>query len=252
MSILLFKCLAGLVILLVTLLFGLGPIRNWWKQTHSHKLGLAEAFAGGIFLGVALFHMLPDANHGFHQILGVDSYPYANLLCAVGFMLLLGLENTILRFKAHHADPIPYLLAGVLSVHALIEGAALGINETLADTILIFTAIIVHKGSESLALAAHLARNSKLPKQALWIFLVFSAMTPAGILFGEALINASNSTQNALLGPIFNALAAGTFLYIATLHKIHHQHLHENIGKLKEFVAMLLGLAAMAVVAVWV
>ena len=66
MSPLLFKFLAGFVILLITLLCGLGPIRNWWKQTYSHTLGLAEAFAGGIFLGVALFHMLPDANNGFH------------------------------------------------------------------------------------------------------------------------------------------------------------------------------------------
>jgi zinc transporter 1/2/3 len=252
MSPLLFKFLAGFIILLVTLACGLGPMRNWWKQTHSHTLGLAEAFAGGIFLGVALFHMLPDANRGFSEVLGQNNYPYANLLCAVGFMFLLGVENAILRFNQHRTNPIPYLLAAVLSLHAVIEGAALGISETLASTILIFTAIIVHKGSESLALAAHLTRNIILPKQAMFIFLAFSAMTPLGILVGDFLSETSESVHHPLLEPIFNALAAGTFLYIATLHKIHHQHLHEDIGNFKEFIVMSIGLASMALIAIWV
>jgi len=252
MSPILFKFLAGFVILLVTLLCGLAPIRNWWKQTYSHTLGLAEAFAGGIFLGVALFHMLPDANDGFVQALGQNNYPYANLLAAVGFMFLLGIENAMLRVNQQRINLIPYLLAVVLSLHALIEGAALGISETLSGTILIFTAIIVHKGSESLALAAHLARNSVLPKQAISIFLVFSAMTPLGILAGDFLAETSEHVRYPLLEPTFNALAAGTFLYIATLHKIHHQHLHENFGKLKEFIFMTIGLSFMAILAIWV
>lgn len=251
MSPLFFKFLAGLIILVVTLLCGLGPIRNWWKKTHSHTLGLAEAFAGGIFLGVALFHMLPEANEGFRRSLGDGHYPYANLLCATGFMFLLGLENMILRFNRHHANPISYLLAVVLSVHALIEGGALGISETLASTVLIFIAIIVHKGSESLALAANLARSARFHREAVWVFLAFSAMTPLGILGGDFLAEAS-AGMHPLLEPIFNALAAGTFLYIATLHKIHHQHLHESIGNLKEFSVMTVGLVMMAIIAIWV
>lgn len=252
MSPLLFKLLAALIILLVTLICCIAPIRNWWKHSHSHSMGLAEAFGGGIFLGVALFHMLPDATHAFNAALGPNQYPYANLLCAAGFMLLLGLENIILRFRQHYQNPIPYLLTAVLSVHAFIEGGALGINATLQDTILIFVAIIVHKGSESLALAAQLSRNSILPRQALLVFLFFSAMTPIGVLAGNFLLEASGNIQHPLLAPIFNALAAGTFLYIATLHKIHHQHIHEHIGNLKEFIAMSLGLIAMAIVAIWV
>ncbi len=252
MSPLLLKILAGFIILAVTLFCGLAPIRNWWKKTHSHTLGLAEAFAGGIFLGVALFHMLPEANEGFTDALGQSGYPYANLICAIGFMLLLGLENMILRFNRHRTNPISYLLAVVLSIHALIEGGALGISETLASTVLIFVAIIVHKGSESLALAANLVRNSTFPSQAMLVFLVFSAMTPLGILAGDLLAETSIGIQSPFLEPIFNSLAAGTFLYIATLHKIHHKHLHENIGNLKEFSAMTVGLIGMAVVAIWI
>ena len=252
MSSTVFKFLAALIILVVTLACCIAPIRNWWKQSHSHTMGLAEAFGGGIFLGVALFHMLPDATHDFNQILGQNHYPYANLLCAAGFMLLLGLENIILRFHHHDHNPIPYLLTGVLSVHALIEGGALGINETLANTVLIFVAIMVHKGSESLALAAQLARNSILPKHAILIFLFFSTMTPLGILAGNFLVEATRGIQHPLLAPIFNAVAAGTFLYIATLHQIHHKHIHENLGNLKEFTAMAIGLTSMALVAIWV
>lgn len=249
----LFKFLAGTIILLVTLLCGLGPIRSWWKRSHSHSLALAEAFAGGIFLGVALFHMLPESTASFNRILGPDAYPYANLFCAAGFMFLLGMENIILRLSKNWQNPIPYLLAVVLSIHALIEGSALGINTTLADAVLIFIAIIVHKGSESLALAANFARNSALSSYSVMVFLFFSMMTPLGIFLGSLLAETTAvSVQNPYLEPIFNALAAGTFLYIATLHKIHHQHIHECLGNLKEYSAMMIGLVAMAVLAIWV
>lgn len=252
MSPTLFKVLAAAIILVVTLICCIAPIRNWWKYAHSHSIALAEAFGGGIFLGVALFHMLPDATRDFHHILGQTHYPYANLLCAGGFMLLLGLENIILRFHQHHHNPIPYLLTAVLSVHALIEGGALGISGTLADTLLVFVAIMVHKGSESLALAAQLARKSILPKHAIMIFLFFSTMTPLGVLAANFLTDSTQELHYPLLAPIFNAVAAGTFLYIATLHKIHHQHIHEDLGNLKEFLAMTLGLASMAIVAIWI
>jgi zinc transporter 1/2/3 len=248
----LFKFLAGTLILIVTLVCGLGPIRKWWKKAHSHTLALAEAFAGGIFLGVALFHMLPDSTRAFQQLLGQDAYPYGNLFCAVGFMFLLGMENIILRVVHHRQNPIPFLLAAVLSIHALIEGSALGINTSFADTVLIFIAIIVHKGSESLALAANFARNSTLPKHAMVVFLIFASMTPLGILMGDLLAETSAGNHNPFLEPTFNALAAGTFLYIATLHKIHHQHIHECLGNLKEYTAMTIGLIAMAVLAIWI
>ena len=162
-------------------------------------------------------------------------------------MFLLGIENAIVRLIKYRIKPYPLFIAVVLSLHALIEGAALGVSETLPSTILIFTAIIVHKGSESLALAAHLHEILVFPKQAILVFLAFSAMTPLGILAGDFLTETSESIRHPLLEPIFNALAAGTFLYIATLHKIHHQHLHEDIGKLREFIVMSIGLSAMAV-----
>ena len=62
------------------------------RPEHRPSLEAADAFASGIFLGAALFHMLPDAIHEFSS-LNDTSYPLAELFCALGFLILLFLER---------------------------------------------------------------------------------------------------------------------------------------------------------------
>jgi zinc transporter 1/2/3 len=53
------------IILGVTLLFGYFPL--FWKRCRNSTkfLGIANAFSGGIFMGIALFHLLPESNENF-------------------------------------------------------------------------------------------------------------------------------------------------------------------------------------------
>ncbi len=257
MSLLLFKVLAAAIILITSLVAG---VRTLYKCRHNpnyHLLELGEALAGGVFLGIAFFHMLPDAQADLYQAYGNLSYPYANLLCVLGFVLLLFLEKVILHVgeadtqNVQQKTLVPYILPIVLSVHALTEGAALGINTTLADITIIFIAIIIHKGSESFALAASLGRSHLPLARSMPVFLGWALMSPLGVLLGSILADHLQSHRGLVMAAIFNALAAGTFLYIATLHKTSHLCRSKHTDHFVEFLLLLAGLTLMAVVEIW-
>jgi zinc transporter 1/2/3 len=254
MTLLSFKILAALIILLITLMGGVWPLLQK-TSLQSPKLPIfnfptGEAVAAGIFLGAALLHMLPDAAQAFYQA-GYD-YPFPFLIAALSFLLLLSLEHISHSLKGHGnalLSSVPLLTATMLSIHSLLEGAAVGIAANFATTIIIFIAIIAHKGAASFALATHLTRSRLALPIILFAFGFFALMTPVGILAGTWVISVASS--HVLLTPIFSALAAGTFLYIGTLHGLDRAILINHCGKKREFFYMLLGFAAMAVVAVW-
>lgn len=252
MTILLVKIAAALLILGVSLAAGLRPLRLAYQRPGHKIFELGEALGGGIFLGIGLFHMLPDAEQTLHKVFPQAGYPFANLMCAAGFVILLFLEKIALRrSKTDSLTAVPYVLPLVLSVHALIEGTALGINVSLANVLIIFIAIIVHKGSESFALATNLGRSGLIVKKALPLFLLWACMSPLGVATGSVMASTIMGQNGQVVAAIFNAFAAGTFLYIATLHKASHICASEHGNHLQEFLLLLLGLAIMAVVEIW-
>lgn len=251
-----FKLAAAAMLLLASLISGLGPVRIWLNKPNHSSIPIAEAFAGGIFLGAALFHMLPEAQAAFSKVLRSDAFPYANLICAIGFATLLLLQKLTAALTKRHSPTqqisIAYVLLTVLSIHALSEGLALGINSVYANAVIIFIAIIVHKTSESFALAASLSRSKFNFKHSVIAFTVFSFVTPIGVVLGGLTNYEFQSTTATLLEAVFNSFAAGTFLYIATLHNLHHHHPEGNGFAFYEYIALVVGLSLMAGLAAWV
>lgn len=243
MSLIDYKWIAALLIFLTSVVAVLYPIKVRAYPKHNHLLELGDAFASGIFLGAALFHLLPDAIKGFQTQLPTIHYPLSELCCAAGFLTLLFLER--LGNYAKSALTIPYILTFIFIVHSLIEGTVLGINSTFAEAAVIFLAIIAHKGSESFALAVILNR-SKLPSfHMIGLISLFSVMTPIGIVCGAASLHDSHLIHESLFSAGFNAFAAGTFLYMSTLHHINHHH-EDTSESFVEFIVLVLGLALMA------
>src|SRR5438876_54621 len=80
-------------IFMVTIISVIYPIRAHIHSNHNHLLDLGDAFASGVFLGAALFHLLPESIHYFQQMRPDLHYPMAELLAAGGFLLLLFLER---------------------------------------------------------------------------------------------------------------------------------------------------------------
>lgn len=254
MSLVYYKALAAFVILISSLIAVIYPIKKHLSTKEAEPLELGEAFASGIFLGVAFFHMLPASIASFNALLGSSyHYPVAELICVLGFITLLFLERLSLVATVGHGRnaAVPYILTIMLVIHSLIEGAALGINAAFTQAFLIFVAIIAHKGSASFALCVTLIRHKIALRKVLWTVILFSLMTPIGIALGTTLNSLSYLVGGQWLEAIFNAFAAGSFFYMATLHHVRfHQRADEAQG-LTEFFFLVIGLAIMGLVAIW-
>jgi solute carrier family 39 (zinc transporter), member 1/2/3 len=247
-----YKTIAALLIFLVSFAIVIVPLKKKHLPKHAKSIEVGEALASGIFLGAAFFHMLPDAIKIFDHLYGTLSYPIPEVIAVFGFLLLLFLERlSLVNSTIPSNTSILYILGIILVIHALTEGAALGMGSTLSETLMLLIAILAHKGSESFALCITLLRHQLPFKRVAVIIIFFSLMTPVGISLG-AIVNQFMFARNGeLVAGIFNAFAAGTFLYISTLHHIHfHQHTKDKPGLL-EFISLVAGTLIMGVIALW-
>lgn len=255
-----YKLLTAALIALVTLLIGLASLR--FIRNKEHLLQVGDALADGIFLGVALFHLLPDAIGVFKQFWRkILAYPIALIVMIGGFCLLLILERTLIHqeYAEHRGTQIActasaWMLASILSVHAFIEGIALGISDQTSTVLVLLIAILAHKGFETYALVMGLYRNLPQKKSAKNILWAFAFVTPLGILIASFIDHYLQNYVADLIAGLFSAFAAGSFLYIGTLHTAHtHFHpIRDRHDRYLKIIATTVGFVAMGIIAIWV
>jgi zinc transporter 1/2/3 len=241
---------SALVILLMTVIAAWLPFARRTSSQTGHKFSTGESLATGIFLGVGLLHMLSEANHDFDH-LGIH-YPLAFLLAGAMFLLLLLFEHIgmeLSRHKRSSAPVIALVALFMLASHSLLEGAALGVADTITEVTVIFIAVAAHKWAASFSLAVKLNQSSLTLKQTVYWFALFVAMTPVGILL--ATFFATHGHNHSLTVPILNSLAAGTFIYIGTLHGLKRSVMIEHCCNMKEFSWMVAGFAFIALISIW-
>ncbi len=209
------------------------------------RLGHTNAFASGIILGTGLMHMLPEAHQELHR--ARPDYPIAFLLAGLSFLLLLLIEHVLLAQRGHaHGDIAPhgkhelagelavhatdnrfaaYVLLLGLSIHAVLAGIALGAQTSLERTLAVLVAILAHKSTAGFALGISLSRNHVGADLARSLLIAFAAATPAGIAIGTLAASMTGDLANAFEA-IFSAVAAGTFIYIASLDMIGEEFSH--------------------------
>jgi len=249
MNLLHLKLLSAFSIFAMTILAGIIPFRHRLQSLKGHEFPIGEALACGVFLGAGLIHMLGDAEQGFIHA-GIH-YPLAFVICGGAFLGLLLLEHIGTELNHHRSSQSPaiaILTVIMLSIHALLAGTALGLSQDFAAMLLVLFAILAHKWAESFSLSVQINKTELSFGSSLVMFGLFSIMTPCGILLGNSIIAVSNF--HPLLEPIFSALAAGTFLYIGTLHGLTRAAMIQCCN-LKQFSFLVLGFVLMAVVAVW-
>lgn len=244
-----FTVISILLILSITLISGSFPFFRKMVSGGEQHFPISESLAAGVFLGASLIHMLGAASNAFYQ--ASFHYPLAFLLAGIMFLFLLLLEHIGRELVVHKgsSNAFAILATVMLSVHAFLMGAALGLSASFSVAIVILFAIVAHKWAESFSLAVQINKSFFSDKVNLLLFLGFSLMTPAGILLGASAHTVLSS--HPLLAPIFSSLAAGTFLYLGTLHGLEKATLIKQCCDLKSFMFVIIGFAVMAVVAIW-
>ncbi|ABI47239.1 hypothetical protein [Synechococcus sp. CC9311] len=83
----------------------------------------------------------------------------------------------------------------------------------------------------------------------MYLFLIFVAMFPLGVLLGQSVSGASET--HPLVEASISAVAAGTFLFFGTLHGLATSPMIVRCCNQREFVGAVAGFVVMAVVAIW-
>lgn len=251
MNLLTFKLLAAVAIITVASIGGVIPIMARRMSNSRRFFSLAGGFASGVFLGAGLIHLLPD---GLEKLRPVSGYPIGGLLATVGLALLLLLDRVVFPHarERRHGGPgaSPYVLTMVLSVHSVIAGVTLGLETQITTAVAILLAILFHKGSEAFALIVSLHGSGVSSERQKSVLRLFVFMTPLGLLIGT-LASAQLSGASATIAEgAFEALAAGTFIYVAVLDIIGDEMSFDE-DKGAEFALVATGIAFMALLASW-
>ena len=253
MSLLTVKLLSVLAILAIGLIGGAIPIIAGKYENSRRFFSLGNAFAGGVFLGAGLIHLMPD---GAEKLRGLSTYPIAGLLTTAGLALLLLIDRVIfshhdLEESAGDKSPMyPYVLTVILSVHSIIAGISLGLETHVSTSVVILLAIVFHKGSAAFALMVSLHNAGVRGLRQKGILGLFVTMTPLGLVIGTLASTVLQGDIATLAEGAFDALAAGTFIYVAILDIIEEE-LSGDEDKLAKFALIVAGLGFMAVLALW-
>ena len=250
-----FKVLAVVLLAISGLIGGLVPLRIELSKTGKRLLMLGNALAGGIFLGAGLIHMLGDAVDLFETISGDSDYPWALFVCGCGFLAILMLERVCAGreesdVSADGRSIYPYVLLLVLSVHSVIAGVSLGLERDMAATVVLFIALIAHKGAAAFALGVGLRNSGTEVATHKKLVAFFSSMTPLGCCLGTVFARSATGDTIDHFEAVFDALAAGTFLYVAILDIIA-ESFESRRDRLKKFLLVFAGFGLMALVAIW-
>lgn len=232
----------AIISLIVAVVLG-GLIVTFLHATNKQKfIKLMLSFSGGFLLSIAFIHFVPELYDSHTQNIGV--------YILVGFLVQLvleffsgGIEHG--HVHVHKGQAMPWGLFISLSVHSFLEGIPLG-NQYAghvmemhnhhhhgdSDNSLLF-GILFHQLPVAVALMTLLV-NTNISKLKAWtILILFSIMTPAGLVLGLT----STGITSFLDFNMILAIVVGMFLHISTTIIFETSENHKfNVLKLTSII----------------
>jgi zinc transporter ZupT len=188
-----------------------GTVAMLVQSQKTQQLKLFLSFSGAFLFSVTAVHLLPEVySHGGHSI---------GFFVLAGFFLQVvsdqfskGIEHGHLHFHPmQHRFPIKAFIA--LSLHALLEGLALGgglLEKNLQQNLLF--GIALHEIPAAFALAT-LLKMADLRKNRIYGWMaIYAMMVPLGVLLSDGFTGALD--EHWRYGIL--ALVIGVFLHIST------------------------------------
>ena len=94
---------------------GLIPTCSASCRENPKVLGIANSFAGGVFLAIAFMHILPEQIEGWAELAGDEAFPLPEILVFAGYTFILIIDKVLFDTHAlfdhdhgdgdHHHDP---------------------------------------------------------------------------------------------------------------------------------------------------
>lgn len=146
-----------------------------------------------------------------------------------------------------------YGLLAALSLHSLLEGLAIGVQDTSAKVLILVTAVACHKYVVGFCLGLEVNSGSSDSRasaiRTLFLcMLIFAFGSVMGIAIGMALVDYEQFWSSSTI-PILQAIAGGTLLYVTVCEVLprekakYHQRSKSTI--VWQLVAMLVGFTVM-------
>ncbi len=249
-----FKVFAAFLVLLSGVAGGMFAKRITAMSGSGYVASLANTFAGGVFLGAAFLHMLPDSIVNFDTFISGNSYPVFALVGAFGFLGVLLMDKVVMpaggKGLTRKGSVYPYLLMMTLSVHSMITGIALGLETATAGIAAILIAVLAHKSTAAMALAISFSEEHVDTARMNRLLSIFYTTTPIGILLGTWFTTVLSGDTLVRFEAVFDALAAGTFFYIAVMDILSEEFMEDG-GRWQRYGMAVSGFSIMAVVAIW-
>jgi len=235
---------------LLALLFAAGiggglvalPMRSAGSKTS--WLCLGGTFAGGAFLATALFELGPESLKTLGAMPGVGV-----MVGTMGFLFWLDRQGHHAHAEMHGCHPHggsgtaakPYILGGMLGFHSLLEGLALGSVQAGASQEALALAILLHKATDTFALAVTLGRYGLSAGKIFGATVLLSLASPGG-----AWLAAKVDLEGwEMIHGVLAAATCGTFFYLAWFDLLVPE-LKEREGQLWKSVSAVLGFGLVA------
>ncbi|MDC0336511.1 ZIP family metal transporter [Pseudodesulfovibrio sp.] len=244
-----FQWFSLLAILGVTLGGGWLPLTRPEQARQPDGFPLGKPFSCGVFLALSLVMMLPSGFHLFNKAYPDAVLPLPPVIAASVFLLLLFMEHREeeLASRGARADgrtspTIPIIMTVMIAIPSFLLGTALGVSGTI-EAVMIFLAIIAHKGTAGFALAVKMVKSSMSRKQVYLLYLLFACSTPLGIITGQEARGFLPVHEMLEMKGVILSAAAGVFLYMSTMHGLRDNPLIVQCRHHRGFFAMVVGFA---------
>lgn len=228
--------------LIAVVIAGGGFVHFLQANNKSQIIKLALAFSGGFLLAIIFEHLLPELYAGRTSNIGV--------YILIGFLIQLimeyfsgGIEHG--HIHVHKGQAMPWALFISLAIHSIIEGIPLGNDVDLIHhlhdhdhKLSLFWGIVFHQLPVAIALMTLLLTTSMRKGVAWLVLLLFSIMTPLGLLIGLKV----PMEHTGISVPVVLGIVIGMFLHISTTIIFETAENHKfNLLKLSSVIAGIAG-----------
>ena len=159
--------------------------------------------------------------------------------------------DMIARLHNRPKSLIPMFVFLSLSIHSILAGIALGVQDTAHGVDIVMVAICGHKTVAAFALAVSYLRNGASRREVGVFLTSFSLITPIGVFIGLAVMETGGS--DPLTSGILEGLSVGTFMYVGLVQLVREEFSHTDGANAKtvalRFGMCILGFALIAGIA---